>query len=332
MTTSSNVEQLERRTPHAPDGFRYLNQPQSPKVLDIQEGRFVYFDTQTFPQRRAELREYFVQIDQAAFRIGYWDAMKEVVYNTRPDAAVNALLFEPNEALRSRLSKVYLKSQREKGLSGVFNRLPAPFAGFFNPSAESEIDWDLPFAGYATQETWRVNTDLGVLTTAYFSTMAFVPGFTGAGLGPLALQYMCNFLKFDILAARLQNGAAGSAIEKANVGEGKFYGVEAEWHEHPLRETVTRLFEDRTLHPNGIDREKLIAVAVYPEGENRAYEYGRTKGRASEITDMLRARGVDPKNGDGAYIAMWGKGRERLWIARHKSCAMPLATPRLDIN
>lgn len=320
MTTSSAIEQLERRTPHTPDGFCYLNQPQPPKVFDIREGRFLFFDSQTFPKYRTVLMEYFVQIDQAAFDIPYWEAMKEVVYNTRPEAAVNALLFEPNEALRTKLPKV--RPERRKGLSGMFNRLTSPFAEFINPPAESEAGWDLPFAGYATEETWRVNTDLGILTTAYFSTMAFVPGFTGEGLGPRALQYMCNVLQYDIFAARVQNGAPVSAIEKAEIGEGKTYGVDEEWDKHPLVGSLGRLFDERTQHPNGIDMERLIAIGVYAEGENRMYKYDLTKGIASEATRKLIARGVVPQRGDGAYIARWRK--EGLWVARQKSYAMPV--------
>lgn len=311
MATNFSRERMEQRTPYTPDGFRHLHKPEASRVFDISGGRLHFFGGQDFQRQLPILREYAVQIDQPAFKIPYWIAMTEVSYNMRRDAQVSAAFFEPDESWKNRLSKLSQEKGKERVLSGALNRLTAPFIDWFNQPTVSEINFDPPFVAYCTLETWKIPTNLGILTGAYFSTMAAEPGFVGGGvIGPSLFQYGYNLVDPDLVLFRVQNGAPVSALEKANVTEGPVFGVDEE--PNSIMRNCAQFFEERTLHPQGIDMDKLIARGVYSEGENRTYAHGQTRGRAFEVTERLRARGVDPKNGDGAYVAVWGKGKKEL--------------------
>lgn len=326
------IERLLDRTPHAPDGFVYLNQPQSPIFFDMLGGRLRVFVGRDFQSNRERLQEYAVSIDQEAFAIDYWTAMQEVSFNMRRGAVVSAAFFEPDEALRARVQSDLSRRGRERGFS--LNRLTAPFTNFLSSSRESNIGEDLPFTGYATLELWRVTTDSGNLTAMYISTMGFFPELTGGGvLGPMSFRLVYNMFQPHIIVARVQNGAPVSALAKAEITEGPVYGVDEE--PDSLMRSLTGFFEERTFHPPGsIDLDTLIARAVYAEGANKRYVYNRTRGGiASEATDKLLARGVNPENGDGAYILVWGKGKEAQWRGRQRLFVVPaIDVSKTEIN
>lgn len=327
MTTGAAIDRIEQRTPYIPEGFRYLNKPESTIVYDVLGGRLHVFMGSDFRKNQSLLMEYAVRIDQAAFEIGYWPSMTEVAFNMRKEAAASATFFEPDESLQVRLPKTSPTRGKGRVWFSAFSRLTTPVTDLFNSRTEAEYTWDLPFAGYSTEETWRQVTGSGVLTGVYISTMAFVPGLTGLKIGSCVMRHIFNTHKSDVVLGRVQNGAPVSAMDKARITEGPIFGVDEE--PDPMMRSWIPFFEDRTLHPNGIDIDKLIARGVYPEGENRTYEHGRTSkedgpahGRASEATMKLRQRGVVAKKGDGAYIAAWRRGRKEPWEMNRKRLFM----------
>lgn len=325
------IERIADRTPYAPDGFSYLNKPISPIVFDMQGGRLHIFTGPDYQNARSRLHEYAIQIDQKAFAIDYWTAMQEVSFNMRRGAVVSTAFFEPNEVLKARMQSDPSRKGKDRGFS--LNRLTAPIANFLSTSRESSISDDLPFTGYATQELWKVTTDSGNLTAVYISTMGFFPELTGGGvLGPTSLRLVYNMFQPHIIVARVQNGAPVSALAKAEITEGPVYGVDEE--PNSLMRSLAGFFEERTLHPGGIDPDTLIARAVYAEGKNKRYVYNRTRGgRASEATDKLIARGVNPENGDGAYVLVWGKGKEAQWRGRQRLFVVPeIDASKTEIN
>lgn len=322
---TSYTEHLEQRTPYSPGGWDFLKQPRAAIVFPVDRGQIHLFANGDFRWHLTDIRENAVKIDVPGFQISWEIAMGEVHFNTRDrelysreKTEMSAAFFEPDEVLRAELTKSLPEKGRERVLASTVNRLTASVAGLFYPSTEFVMNWAPPFVAYSTQEIWRINPDTRhtrPLIVEYVSTMAGIPEVTGRKMigSPLFL-YGYNVLQPDIIAFRVQNGAPVSALEKAGITEGPVYGVDEEWSADPVMRSLGSYFDKRTLHPNGIDMDRLIAVAVYPDGENKPYIHGKNpQGRAFEATEKLRRRGVDPRNGDGAYIAVWGRGKREQW-------------------
>lgn len=343
MNTYSSGERMMNRTPYFPDGFLFLNRPRARKVIPIDGGQMHVFVPEECKKYASKIQEYGIAIDQPAFGIGYWDAWKEVVFNTRKEAKIYAAFFEPNDLLRAKSLEVSPEKGKDKVWISTLSRLTTPITDLFNPQEvnpkeEPEVVLEIPFYAYATHEEWKIETGCVPLVVDYVSTIAAKPGFTGGKvIGPALCHHPYEQIEADVVAMRVQNGVAPSAEEKTKDVERPLIGGDVSWDTEPeLKEILDKCFKENTLHPNGIDMDKLIAEAVYPEGESKTYIHGKTHGRAFEVTEALIKRGVEPKRGDGAYVAWWVKGKKERWKERYGkrvfAVSIALTTPTIGIT
>lgn len=253
------------------------------------------------------LKKIAVALDQDVFCISYQQALREVCSNMKDKSGsiIVAHALEPRLSEERGLEKIVAMSSRlASSVVKVFNGEGIkPVVGFS----------EMGYIGYSTQQLWTLTKEKRSWKILYMSTMAVLPGYRRMGMGARFIGIANSLYNPDILLFRTRSGALKSCLTKSKLGEGSVYPFDEPYDKDkdPVMAATLDLADEKTVHPNPIERSRGLTKAVYTEERDFAYQVDRTHSESSQAFVQMIEWGLDPDNGDAIHMAVRVIGRQK---------------------